>query len=774
MNFSIQPDVYANKVLQYSSNGSPQLQAQNGQYQTPTIQHNATQRHQHMQASDDSYNPQLALFTFEKGKHAESWADVEAEQQHVAVQDLQSELTKFRRNKGSVKREMEKIPSANCRRLINELVENQNQQLFTRNKSLQWTNAMVDIDWKPINRRAQRIKRVSVILQTEPSGFNGPQSQKAGAGSHAQIQIKSDAMNFPSQPHSQNPNMGQTMRNNLHQGPPNAGSMQPLDQPLRMPPDMHHGAGPPPPPGRIGNMPPPAHVGLPPPPPGAIGGPPLPPPGMMGGHPPPQPPPPPPHFANAPPPPPPHFANAPLPMSMGPPPPPPGAYPPHGVLKGSQPSNQRPPPHHQKPPQPRVMPGAFPRPTSGHGHQQVVEIVDPYVVKGQKRHKLRREESASETDSDEWVDSESGSSGSDRFRVHAVERSEYDLVDRRGRRSTTRSQKAGRHSSHSRVRSRSRSRSRSQARRSRHAQQEPYRRRRDSGPIDPPPMGRHSSSSAVQRTTNTSPQLPPIHIHMMASAKERRHGSRPGSSQAMSREHSWDRDSGTASFHDDSSVHTADDSVFSEPVRPIRTQQQRRRPSRAPSDVATNLRSRNLPPRQHSAHGYPHGSHGYDDDAAALRRQRNTRLADDYPHIREQPHMDASVPPFGSRPAPHRRNTTQTQLNPFETARFPPQARAMSYGAGAGVGMGMGVGMHDPRFPEHEHNHGHGHNHSHHLHFDGFHDELERIREREEPRKPLYRRSVVEHRRGGEACCLPEARVGGGCGGGYTGFGGRW
>jgi hypothetical protein len=96
----------------------------------------------------------------------------------------------------------------------------------------------------------------------------------------------------------------------------------------------------------------------------------------------------------------------------------------------------------------------------------------------------------------------------------------------------------------------------------------------------------------------------------------------------------------------------------------------------------------------------------------------------------------------------------------------------MSYAAGmgtaTGVGMGVGMGMH-----EHNYNH---------LHFEGFHDELERIRERDAPRKPLYRRSAEQRRQGGEArawdeaCCLPEAPRGGGYAGyaGYAGFGGRW
>lgn len=209
-------------------------------------------------------------------------------------------------------------------------------------------------------------------------------------------------------------------------------------------------------------------------------------------------------------------------------------------------------------------------------------------------------------------------------------------------------------------------------------------------------MGKHSPVA----TKSHSPQLPPIHIHMSTTTdapsptREPKRHQKPTPSQPMSREHSWDRASGTASQHSNSSIHTADDSVFSEPIR---------RRARTPSDIApgapTNLRSRALPPRQdippplshphphtqpQSQFNYPHPSHIYDD---IPRRPRFTP-ADDYPHNRDA-HVHAHDAGIYGRPLPHRRNT---QPNPFDAARYPPPTRAMSYAAGMGV--------HEPRYVE--------------------------------------------------------------------------
>jgi hypothetical protein len=116
------------------------------------------------------YDPQFTLFIFEKPKGAESWQDVEAEQQRVNTQDLQEEVRRFQRAKNNVKRVMEEIASSSARRLINELVEEQNHELQTQNRKLSWFIASIETKWKPNPRKQRQLSRISVILQTGPSG----------------------------------------------------------------------------------------------------------------------------------------------------------------------------------------------------------------------------------------------------------------------------------------------------------------------------------------------------------------------------------------------------------------------------------------------------------------------------------------------------------------------------------------------------------------------------------------------------------------------------
>ncbi|KAJ4359391.1 hypothetical protein N0V95_002221 [Ascochyta clinopodiicola] len=320
------------------------------------------------------------------------------------------------------------------------------------------------------------------------------------------------------------------------------------------------------------------------------------------------------------------------------------------------------------------------RPAMRPGHPDV-EILNSSFLKSQKKPKGRREESSSESDSDEW-ESETGDSGSDRFRVHHVEHGEFAHIGK-PKRGRSRQPKKSRHNKpHSNTRSRSRSNVRTEA----------HRRRRDSDLIDPPPMGRYSPMSSKNSSPRSSKQqLPPIHIHMNAPAAEKStranervrrdsHNASPDyrkekfTAEAMSRGNSWDRNSGTASFNDNSSVHTADDSVFSEP-------EHRAYRSRQPSDVTgvpTNLRSRNLPPRQESF-GHPHPSHVYDD---VDRRQPNRGYSppDDYPRNRDTYRNEHA---YAMRPGLDRHNSMQVpKSNPFDTTRYPPRpTRGASYTA---------------------------------------------------------------------------------------------
>lgn len=613
-----------------------------------------------------NYDPQFAMFTLERQKGADGWEDVEAEQQHVSAQDLLNDVKKFQRGKNTVKRVMEDIPSTNARRLINELVEEQNQDLMAMNRTLQWTIASIDIKWTAIGRNKRQLKRISVVLKTEPSGYQNPVAVKAVAGMATKVPPVHQNPAFP-QPPNQGAQIAQPLRNPPNMVQPPMGHPQQPAQPMR----------PPPPPSHADQLPPP-----PPPPPG--------------------------------------FDH---------PPPPPGA----GMPRPP------PPPNNQ---QHRPMPGAFPgtmhRPPMRPG-QPEIEVLDPSFYKNQKKSKGRPEESFSESDSDEW-ESETGDSDSDRFKVRHVEHGEFAHIGkpRRGRsRNSSHSKKSRHNKSHSKMRSRSRSHGRTE-----------YRRHRDSGLV-PPPMGKYSPTSSKDSSPRSSKQqLPPIHIHMNAPTAEKptrmndriRRDSYNASSpdrrkdkftaEPMSRGSSWDRHSGTASFNDNSSVHTADDSVFSEPDRHGRR-------SRHHSDVVEQppiLRSRNLPYRE--SFGHPHPSHIYGEVEPRSRRSAYPPI-DDYPHTTRQREPYYDEPVYTSRPGAHRRNSVQApQSNPFDIARHPPRLlRSSTYGPD----------VHEPVYAQRESRYLTDRAAHDNIQMDELTDALEHIREQK--RKPLYGRRASEYER---------------------------
>ncbi|XPS92825.1 hypothetical protein M3J09_002203 [Ascochyta lentis] len=626
--FPTQHQAFPGQMPPQHQNIGQQRQVPMAQQQVPTMgQQKGMQGQQFHQSPFANYDPQLALFTFEKPKGADSWEDVEAEQQHVIVQDLQNELKRFQRNKGSVKRSLNEISSANCRRLINELVEEQNQELMNLNRTLQWTIASIDIDWKAINRRQRQLRRVSVILQTGPSGYENPQAARVAAATGTKSQPMQPGQHFAQQQVHIAQEMPQPLRNPQHMVQPPLGHHQPVQQPVRM--QGQHGQAPPPPP-------------PPPPPPGMVH---IPPP-QHGG-----------------------------PSAHPPPPPPP---PPHVM--------QHPPAHGQQ--QQRGMPGAFPetmhRPAMRPG-QPDIEILNSSFLKSQKKPKTRHEEFSSESDSDEW-ESETGDSASDHLRVRHVEHGEFAHIGKPKRGRSRQSSKYRHNKSHSKARSHSRSRVRTEG----------HRRRRDSDFIEPPPMGRYSPMSSKNNSPRSSKQqLPPIHIHMNAPVAEKptranervRRDSHNASSpdyrkekltaEAMSRGNSWDRNSGTASFNDNSSVHTADDSIFSEPERRAYRGRQQSDATGAP----TNLRSRPLPHRQESF-GHPHPSHIYD-DLDRGQPKRGYSPPNDYSHNMHLRDTYRDEHAYAARPSLDRRNSVQVQKsNPFDTIGYPPRpSRAMSYAA---------------------------------------------------------------------------------------------
>ncbi|KAI4960943.1 hypothetical protein J4E86_002570 [Alternaria arbusti] len=645
---------YQGHVPHQHQNVSQQRQVPNGQQQSSGQQQNFGQAQQRPAQPQQqplnpfaNYDPQLASFILEKPRNATSWEDATPEQQHVALQELHSELHKFRRNHNNVKKAMNEIPSPNCRRIINELVEDQNVELARI--------ASVVNKWRSVNRRERQLVRVDIILETEPSGFQEPMQARpvvGGAGNGPQDANKNkQGQQFPNPSNNPGQNMPQQQRPplqqqhqqhpgapNLGQHPPPPGNMNPMPGPQNPPP-------PPPPPGMStqhdgGRLPPPPNVG----------------PGQ-------------------------HMPGVPLQHL----PPPPGQ--PHGPPFGQM-----------------QMPGAFPDqmqfPLNGMRH---VPGLNPDHLRHQKKnHRVRRDVSGSSSDSDSW---ESESEDSSFVNI------EHDHIDadRRGRgrqRPGKRSKKTQKHRSLSKARGLSRSRSRSRARKN---NVDPYvakttRRHRTSDIIDDQRNGRHSPESFTTDSSRSSHnKVTPVHIHLstnnvvedrtrsgnaspvgLSNEKKKRSGKYP-SSHGMAREtsnSSSERGSGTESMNT-TSVHTADDGIFDTPIRrrPSFTHVHRRQ------KVSYGRKSPNM-------FGQPHPSHIYDEDVDHRRVQKvryHKETVDDYPHPRSpRAHMHEpesyfdDYPVHTTRPSlPNRRATMANPPNihnPFAQPHFPPKpVRASSY-----------------------------------------------------------------------------------------------
>ncbi|KAF7570660.1 Med15 multi-domain protein [Pyrenophora tritici-repentis] len=178
-------------------------QPSQGQYQGQMPQHqNVGQQRQAMsgqmpsmgipgqqktQTQSINHHTHLASFTIEKPRNANSWEDAVPEQQHISLHELQNDLHKFRRNHGNVKKLLNDISSQNCRRIINELVVDQNMELAKYNPAIQYRIASVVNKFQELRRSLGRplrqLLRVDIILEAEPSAFQGPFAMKAGAGS---------------------------------------------------------------------------------------------------------------------------------------------------------------------------------------------------------------------------------------------------------------------------------------------------------------------------------------------------------------------------------------------------------------------------------------------------------------------------------------------------------------------------------------------------------------------------------------------------------------
>ncbi|KAH9878004.1 hypothetical protein J1614_003221 [Plenodomus biglobosus] len=196
-------------------------------------------------------DPQLAMFTFEKPRTADSWASARPEQQPFAVERIRKVLVRLLDEQRDPTATIDKIPSSCCRKNIYQLVNDQNAKLQKNNKKLKWNIAAVstifDHDRGFMGMPTRHIlKRVKVILETGPSDFQEPQQGKQGDQNGG-----SPNTNTPKQPNPVPP----------YPVSPNQPTMNGGPQP---PPPPHPGMDPPPPPPPMSHGP---HIQHPPQPP---------------------------------------------------------------------------------------------------------------------------------------------------------------------------------------------------------------------------------------------------------------------------------------------------------------------------------------------------------------------------------------------------------------------------------------------------------------------------------------------------------------------------
>ncbi|KNG52419.1 hypothetical protein TW65_00231 [Stemphylium lycopersici] len=684
---------YQGPMSQQHQNNGHQRQIPSGQQQNPG--QNFSKGNQ-SPISDTNQGPILTSFIVEKPKNATSWEDAVPEQQYIPIPELQTELHKFRRNHGNVTKTMNEIPSPNCRRIINELVETQNVELIKTNPAMQYRLASVVNKFKDVGnlgRKKRQLVRVAIVLEAGPSAVLRNMQTEHGAGAYNENSSK-----------QQNP--GSQSFSGQHQ---NQGPMMPPQQKMQQHPDQHQFPNQP---QSQHGMEPPHHAHPRPQPPmhnfnGQI-------PGRPGGsHPPPPPPPPPPP------------AMAQQPTTGGPPPPPPP--PPIGNGGAHHMQGQRPPQpqaqHHAPHGQPG-MPGSFPgpmqmpRPIPAMKQQPVNKTMDPELLKREKtRPNSNRDAPISESESDMTSEDDSASSS-----FAGVEHDVYGDVDRheRGRdRSPKISKKVPKHRVHSRskIHSRSHSRNRSQSRGHPRRMftephtEKPMRKHRPSNGDDDAYIGRRSPDTSGSNSpqplhaklSSGAPAPAAIHIYNYTN-KTTEDQTRSGNASPVDlynekkragkiyyphddmSDVSWDRASGTDSLNAPS-AHTAEDDIWDAPLRrsSLKREPSRHKPAYAaqpPSPI--NLPHRAYPynsidPRSQQKPRYPHDpteNYKPTPHPRSPRRERETYFDN---------HSPQAYPP---RPdLPHRRTTTAMPPrvpNPFTPSHLPPKPmRAASYVATA-------------------------------------------------------------------------------------------
>jgi hypothetical protein len=379
----------------------PQPQPFNQQRQTPNVQSaKGPQGPQSTQNSTANFNPQLTLWSLEKAKSNDSWADVKPQQQHISLEELRDELEKFKHKDLTAKRVLDDLKSPNCRKQINTLADNQTKELQKLNKTLKYILGGILPEWRWADRRKKDriLIRVQVILQTVPSGLVEPQVLKPGGGpgNAAGMQQPKQPGNMTGQQQqgnmqNQGPNMGQQPKNVPQPGQHTMAQSQQFDQRLPPPPVDLHGNG---------NI-------LPPPP----------------------------------------FVNGPQ-VHGG-----------HGIMDGHLPpppshvNHGHPRPHH---PPKNFMPGAYPVTSAKKQGQPPIPASNTHYMREQKpKPKGRRGERSGESSSD-WV-SETDSSGTESLNVYSVEEGYGDV--RQGHRARSKRESRAKKTTQRRVQSRTRSRS---------------------------------------------------------------------------------------------------------------------------------------------------------------------------------------------------------------------------------------------------------------------------------------------------------------------------
>lgn len=577
------------------------------------------QGQQSSQSQATASDPQLAMFTFEKPRSADSWASARPEQQPFAVERIRKVLVRLLDEQRDPTATIDKIPSSCCRRNIYQLVKDQNAKLQENNKKLQWNIAAVNTSFDHergfMGMPAKHIlKRVKVILETGPAAFQASQPGKPREQSSGSPNTNTPKLTNPVPP---NPVSNQPPTT---EGPP----PPPTPYPFTGGPNA-----PPPPP------PPPARPGVDPPPP----------------------PPPMPHGSNMQPP------TQPLPPSQKTQPQPsgsgpgmPGTFPTGGLRPGGMPFFDE--------EDPRIV----------RAHK---------VRRGGKQGFLSSSSSTSSTDDDDWEsDSASSSPDHVRVR-NIEDGYGYVEGHRRGRKhNKSHRDKAHRKAKlYHQSRSRSQSRNRAKALRKRRDSGligSPNISRRNSvSSKESSPRLAHAQpnihihidpTKAVEERVRDYDEVRERRAgHNSSPAgphKDRRRNEKINGAHAMSRENSLDGGSGTDSYTT-SSAHTGFDSVFDHPERRPPVPQRRSHQKTYPHPPA--------------GFNNPHPSKIYDDvnDRPSPRYQH----ADDYPYdstTRRDPY--SKEPNNYSRPdLPHRRFTTGGPFNtnpfttpPLRTPTFPP------------------------------------------------------------------------------------------------------